>query len=284
MKKWISLVILILTIFASPSAYAADQTIRIDTVPVVSEVRPEVRDNRIMVPLRVIGESLGAEVEYSKSQVTLTADGMRVTLQPNSGTAVKNGATVKLDVKTYVKNNRIYVPLRFIAETFGCKVNYSKSGVTVDTDPLIIDGRQVKVLQEEYHMAMGGVIQHIQGNAYNRGIYNMFVNNLGAKVDAPANYSWSLKLDVPGLYYKTAQYDFLDNKGNSLKQFDIYTLLPASFRGEDDTVMQYPKVLVYDGSEHQWYLFNEHALDSIDRLMSSALYNGFVKVISNTAA
>ncbi|WP_433943041.1 copper amine oxidase N-terminal domain-containing protein [Paenibacillus sp. SN-8-1] len=282
MKKIIPLIILAFTIFTSPPAYADDPSIKIDGVAVVSDVHPEVKNSRTMVPLRVISESLGAKVEWSNSQVTFTKDGMKVTLKPNSNTVVKNGVTVKLDVKPYVKRNRIFVPLRFIVETFGCKVNYSKSGVTVDTEPLIIEGVQVKALREEYHMTMGGVVQQINGNAYNRAIYNMFVHNLGAKVEAPASYSWTINLDVPGSYYKNGQYDFLDNKGNSLKRFDIYTLLPATYRGEDDTAIQYPEVLVYDGSEQQWYLFSESALGSINHLVNKAFDSGFVKVISNT--
>ena len=35
---------------------------------------------------------------------------------------MKNGKTVLFDVKPYLKNNRMMVPLRFIAETFGCNV------------------------------------------------------------------------------------------------------------------------------------------------------------------
>lgn len=282
MKKVIPVIIFALTVLTSSPAFAADQSIKIDGVAVVSDMKPELKGNHTMVPLRVISENLGAKVEYSNSQVTFTKDEMKVTLKPNSNTAVKNGVTVKLDVKTFVKKNRIFVPLRFIAETFDCKVNYSNSGVTVDTAPLIIEGVQVKALQEEYHMSMGGVVQQINGNAYNRAIYNMFVHNLGAKVEAPANYSWSLNLDVPGSYYKNGQYDFQDNKGNSLKCFDIYTILPGTY--PDDTMKQYPKVLVYDGSEHQWYLFSDTALNSIYNLINRAFDNGFVKVISNTVA
>jgi Copper amine oxidase N-terminal domain len=80
-----------------------------------------------------------------------------------------------LDVTPYMKKNRIFVPLRFIAETFGSNVNYSNSIVTVDTKPLVIDGVIVKALQEEYHMTLGGVIQQINGNAYNEAIYNIFI-------------------------------------------------------------------------------------------------------------
>ncbi|MCQ6563849.1 copper amine oxidase N-terminal domain-containing protein [Paenibacillus mendelii] len=263
---------LILIITSSPAAYAANNQIKIDGVAIASDVKPEMKNNRTMVPLRTISKNLGAKVEWSNSEVTLTKNKMKVTLKPNSSTAVKNGEKVQLDVKPYVKNNRVIVPLRFIAETFGCKVNYSNSTVTVETSPLVIDNVQVKALQHEYHMTMGGVVQQINGNAYNEAIYNSFIENKGIKVDAPAKYSWSVHDSEPGSYYKGGQFDFLDEKGNSVKRFDIYTLV----RFGD------PDVLIYDASEEQWYLFNVTARDSINQLINTTSINGFLTVISNT--
>ncbi|WP_438351078.1 stalk domain-containing protein [Paenibacillus sp. FA6] len=83
-----------------------------------------------------------------------------------------------------IRNSRTMVPLRFLSETFGCKLNYSNSTVTVDCEALVIDGVKVKVLQQEYHMTMGGVVQQFSGNAYNETIYNVFVGNKGSKVEA----------------------------------------------------------------------------------------------------
>lgn len=279
MKKVIPGIILALTILTSSPAYAAEHSIKIDGVAVTSDVLPEIKNNRMMVPIRVISENLGAKVEWSNSEVTLTKNNMKLTLRPNSNTVVKNGETIPLDVKPYVKNNRVVVPLRFIAEAFGCKVNFSSSTVTVDTEPLVVNDVQVKALQQEYRMTMGGVVQQVNGNAYNEAIFNLFEDNKDAKIDAPDHYSWSAIFDVPGSYYKNGQYDFLDDKGNSVQRFDIYTLLRAF---PDDLLSAYPDVVVYDASEDQWYLFSDAARDSINQLMDTASKNGFVTVISNT--
>lgn len=82
--------------------------------------------------------------------------------------------------------------------------------------------------------------------------------NLGAKVEAPANYSWTWihTLDTPGFYYKEGQYDFLNLEGNSLNRFDIYTLI-KSFT--EETLEGYPETLIHDSTENQWYLFSEKA-------------------------
>ena len=270
-----------LLVFTSLPTSAANIQIKIDGIAITSDVNPEVKNNRTLVPLRVISENLGAKVNWSDAKVTLTKDDMKVVLKLNSNTALKNGKTVMLDVKPSMKNNRTMVPLRFIAETFGCNVNYKNSIVTVDTDPLMINGVKVKTMQEEYHMTMGGVVQQIKGNAYNKAIYNIFVENKGSKVEAPANYSWQYNIDIPGYYYKTGQYDFLNSEGNSIKRFDIYTLV-KSF--PDEALKGYPEVLIYDATENQWYLFNDAAIQSINELMDTATKNGFLEIVSNTVA
>ncbi|RCX23777.1 copper amine oxidase-like protein [Fontibacillus phaseoli] len=282
MKKLITAVaVLSMMIFAS-SAYAAEPVKilmknQIDGKPMAisSDVSPEIKNSRTMVPLRVISENLGATVKWSDSEVVLTKSNVEVILQLNSHTVVKNGKTVPFDAKPYLKNNRIMVPLRFIAETFGCNVSYSNFAVTVETKPLVIDGVKVKALQEEQHMILGGVVNQINGNTYNEAIYNIFVENKGKKIEAPTNYSWRSNLP-PGYYYKVGQYDFLDQEGNSIKRFDIYTLV-QSFDEDQD-----PEVLIYEANENQWYMFNHKALLGILQLIDTASKNGFLMEISNT--
>ena len=275
MKKAFFGVFLAIFLFISSSTtYAAENQIKVDGVAIASDVNPEIKNNRTMVPIRVISENLGVSVEWSNSEVILAKGDMKVILTLNSSTAEKNGEKMLLDVKPYMKNNRIFVPLRFIAETFGCNVNYSNFAVTVDTEPLFIDGVQVKALQQEYHMIMGGVVQQINGNAYNETIYNIFVENKGEKVEAPANYSWS---PASGDYYKNAQYDFLDQKGNSLVRYDVYSLIVPS-----ELLTGYPEILIHDVSKDEWYLFSDTARQSINQLIDTATKNGFLKIISNT--
>ncbi|MGW8957390.1 copper amine oxidase N-terminal domain-containing protein [Paenibacillus sp. NPDC055715] len=280
MKKAFFGVFLAIFLFISSSTtYAAENQIKVDGVAIASDVKPEMKNKRSMVPLRVISESLGARVEWSNSEIILTKSDMKVILTLNSSTAEKNGKKMLLDVKPYMKNNHIYVPLRFIAETFGCHVNYSNFAVTVDTEPLFIDGVQVKALQHEYRMTLGGVVQQINGNAYNKTIYDIFVKNKGKKVKAPANYSWSVSIDTLGSYYKNAQYDFLDQKGKSVVRFDVYSLISPV---PSELSTKYPEILIHDVSKDEWYLFNDIGRKSIYQLIDTADKNGFLKVISNT--
>ncbi|KMY30712.1 hypothetical protein ACZ11_15100 [Lysinibacillus xylanilyticus] len=280
MKKIFSGVFLaMILMLTSLPAYAAHSTIKIDGVVVTTDAAPEVKNNRTMVPLRVISENLGATVNWKDSKVTLTNNKMQITLQPNSNTVIKNGKTELLDVKPYLKNNRLFVPIRFIAETFGCQVNYQNSTVTVDTAPLLINNVKVKATQYEYHMTMGGIVQQIQGNTYNKALYKVFTENKGKVVDAPANYSWQINLDDPGSYYKDGQYNFMIHENKSIQQFDLYSLNgPFS----DEELKGYPEVLIHDVTADKWYLSTVKARESINQLINTATNNGFVKVLSNT--
>ncbi|MBN2983813.1 copper amine oxidase N-terminal domain-containing protein [Cohnella algarum] len=283
MKKLISAVAaLCLLIFAS-SVYAAEPVKILmknqddaTTIAISSDVSPDMKNNRTMVPLRVISENLGATVNWLDSAVVLTKSNVEVILQLNSNKAVINGKTVLFDAKPYLKNNRTMVPLRFIAEAFGSDVSYSNNAVTVETKPLIIDGVTVKALQQEYYLTMGSVVNQINGNSYNEVIYNIFVENKGKKVEAPSNLSPS-SLPNSGDYYKAGQYDFLDLEGDSIKRFDIYSLA-RSLPVDGD-----PEVLIYEGNENQWYRFNYAASLEILQLIDTASKNGFLKQISNTA-
>lgn len=51
---------------------------------------------------------------------------MEIKLRINSELACVNGEEVLLDTKPIIKNNRTLVPIRFIAETFGCDVEWDE--------------------------------------------------------------------------------------------------------------------------------------------------------------
>lgn len=278
-KALLGFCLAIFFIASLPTTYAADVQIKVDGMAITSDTKPEIKNKRTMVPLRVISENLGASVEWYNSEVILAKSDMKVILQLNSDTAEKNGEKIHLDSKPYMKNNRIFVPLRFIAETFECNVEYINHVVTVDTEPLVIDDAQVKALQYEYRMTMGGVISQIYGNAYNETIYSTFIENKGQKVEAPASYSWMHNIDIPGSYYKNAQFNFLDTQGNSIVQFDVYSLIHAF---PSELLTGYHEILIHDVTKDEWYLFSDTARQSIQQFIDNAAKNGFVRVTSNT--
>lgn len=97
---------------------------------------PVNKGGRILIPVRAITEGMGGEVQYdSKTQtVTITSPEVdtEIVFYLATGIVKVDGKEVQIDVKPGIHNNRTYVPLRFIAETFGLKVGYN--GNTGDID------------------------------------------------------------------------------------------------------------------------------------------------------
>ncbi len=94
-----------------------------------------------MVPLRFIGTSLGASLDYDGryGRVTATLGGRVVRLWVDDKVAEVDGRNVTLAAPPVLRSGRVLVPVRFIAEAFGAVVNYDArtAAVTVsfaDTD------------------------------------------------------------------------------------------------------------------------------------------------------
>ncbi|WP_367754727.1 stalk domain-containing protein [Ammoniphilus sp. 3BR4] len=86
----------------------------------------EIQSKRTMVPVRFVSEELGASVKWNPQTRTvhLKAAGNTIVLTIGQAEAVVNGRSEMLDTKALIRNDRTYVPLRFISETFGAKVEW----------------------------------------------------------------------------------------------------------------------------------------------------------------
>ncbi|MCM3718532.1 stalk domain-containing protein [Fictibacillus phosphorivorans] len=86
-------------------------------------------DGMTLAPFRGIGETLGAKVEWNAETGTVKAelDGTVVELKYLSNVAKVNGVNKTLDAAPISINNRIVVPVRFIAEAFGADVKWDGS-------------------------------------------------------------------------------------------------------------------------------------------------------------
>ncbi len=108
---------------------------------------PIIVNNRVLLPLRIIFEAMGANVEWDQSAKTIKAQRHEesLDLELNSTLAKKNGEAIIMDVPALAYNNRTYVPVRFIGESFGSQVNYfaDKKLVAIETD-----GRNARELRD----------------------------------------------------------------------------------------------------------------------------------------
>lgn len=100
---------------------------------VMSDVYPFVENNRTYVPIRFVAEALGYDVQWlpETRQVRITGTDKTITLTLDSDLADVSGMLYTLDAPARARHNRTFVPLRFIAEAFGKKVNYYKTSRVV---------------------------------------------------------------------------------------------------------------------------------------------------------
>ncbi|MGZ4134532.1 MAG: stalk domain-containing protein [Tumebacillaceae bacterium] len=97
-----------------------------------ADQRPAFVNSRTMVPLRKVFESMGAVVGYDNNTkiITITKGGVKVVLKQGSKTATVNGKSVVLDQSAIVLGGRTMVPLRFISEALGAKVDWDQATST----------------------------------------------------------------------------------------------------------------------------------------------------------
>lgn len=103
---------------------------------IVFDTAPEMHKGRIMLPVRAIAEALEYSLKFV-DQDTVTLSGPRgdaVTLSVGSIEAhltQDDQTALQMDVAPYIKDGRIYVPVRFIAEGLGATVNWHADTKTV---------------------------------------------------------------------------------------------------------------------------------------------------------
>ncbi|MGC8942720.1 MAG: stalk domain-containing protein [Caldisericia bacterium] len=89
---------------------------------------PFIKDGRTLVPIRFIAEAFGAEVQWDGTTKTvkiyLNSKNIKIILQIDNKIAYVNDNKLILDVPPLITNGRTFVPIRFIAESFGAEVRW----------------------------------------------------------------------------------------------------------------------------------------------------------------
>ena len=110
-----------------------------NNVPTATDVAPFIKDNRTWVPFRALTEAFGAEVNYNAENNTVTAklNGKTVVLTVGSTVLTVNDEAVTMDVAPYIVDDRVVVPVRFVGEAFGFKVEATQDAATGATASVV---------------------------------------------------------------------------------------------------------------------------------------------------
>lgn len=118
------------------------KNIQFDSAPVIKE-------GRTLIPIRAITEGMGGTVKWDGANMVVTVT------HPDSDAVIEfflktgkvevDGEEVSIDVKPGLHNNRTYVPLRFIAETFGLTVSHdgTTGETSIEKGPVLNPGKVV---------------------------------------------------------------------------------------------------------------------------------------------
>lgn len=133
-------VVLVMLVLQGVVMAAGQIKVYVNENQVEFDVQPQLIGGRTMVPLRAIFESLGAVVEWDAQTQTITAynEAYIVKAAINSNAMTVNNEIKTIDVAPMIINGRTLVPVRFVAEAFNCKVDWSPTDLTVriTTSPL----------------------------------------------------------------------------------------------------------------------------------------------------
>lgn len=123
MKKRILSFLLLLAMLVS-NAFAID--LYVDGKQVNTGAEPQIVNERVLVPLRPIFESLNASVTWDNatSKATATKGIIIVEVTNGSSTAYVNGIPATLDAPAQIIKGSTMVPARFAAESLGGKVRW----------------------------------------------------------------------------------------------------------------------------------------------------------------
>lgn len=101
-------------------------------MPIESDIPPIIVNDRILVPIRAIGNHLNADVSWNQQskEATIKTSNQEIILKVNSPTVTVNGVQKEIPYgipAMLINDARIMVPLRFVSEVLGCNVDWNQS-------------------------------------------------------------------------------------------------------------------------------------------------------------
>ncbi len=179
-----------------------------------AKVVPILENDRTLVPIRFIAESLGAEVSWNDATqtATLKKDTTTVSITIGENKMLVNGSEVALDVPAQLRNERTLLPLRAVSDALGKQVFWGG-----EETGLIVISDEAQQLNDEQIMAVSQYQKFYLKNAVNLekakadGLkeYEKVVASIGGKRIEVPNQSFE-ELDKDGY---PVGFEFLEGDG-----------------------------------------------------------------------
>ena len=205
MKKLIAIVLTltaILSTFAVTASAAENPlTVTVDgTAVAFPDQQPVIKNSRTLVPVRFIAEALGYEVEWDEKVNAAVIDHGRIVMYIGTNHAIIDGKHKTLDVKSELIGDRTMVPLRVIAETLDCTVDWLNEIRTVQINRKNEDGTEKSVWDRLMMSSM-----FTKSDDQDSGYYGCAV--LGNSFDTSKIPDWYVKQNRNKLQYNADSYE-----------------------------------------------------------------------------
>lgn len=205
MTKLIALVLavssmLTVSALAVSAASTKDITVKVnDTVIRFPDQKPIIQNERTLVPIRFVAEALEYDVDWNEKDNTAVIDDGKIILYIGTNKAKINGKSVTLDVASTVVRDRTMVPLRVIAETLDCSVDWIG-----ETKTILINqkknGREISLYERLMQTGLYYDVKDTRDNEHTRFLVR---KDAVAKVpteSTPAELGLKWWLEAPNVY------------------------------------------------------------------------------------
>ena len=147
------------------------------------DAKPYIFKERTLVPIRFVSEAMGADVSWNgeESKVNIVKGRDNIITHILSSKATLNGVLYTFDVPAMIKDDRTFVPLRFIAELLNCDVEWDENTytVTITSPPSPVAFPEPKLTV------------HFPENAYEGKLFWITVDNIRDYTDCD-NYQFKI--------------------------------------------------------------------------------------------
>ncbi len=98
-----------------------------------ADSKPFVENDRTLVPFRALFEAMGCTVDWNDAMQTASGsrENIKISLPVGNNLATVSGENVYLDQPAVLRNDRVMVPIRFVAESLGATVSWDDAAQTV---------------------------------------------------------------------------------------------------------------------------------------------------------
>lgn len=156
-----------------------------------TDAPPYIKDGRTFVSLRFISQALGADISWVKEEnkALVVTEQRLMELYVGKKEILINGEPFTIDSSVEINNSRAMVPLRFISETLGCKVDWDPKYYTlsINNDKLTVPASSVykRTYTDEDLLWLARII-HVEGKGLSLDTKVAIANVVLNRIKSPA--------------------------------------------------------------------------------------------------